>query len=100
MEEKLYRSLEKIQAKEQEVYTKNAVLYASADEGKVSSDKEGVNKLDKDTVLRLLLTGALVVVSDAYYVPTKFSVTGAYVTIECAGDGTTGITVYSSEKAE
>lgn len=99
MKEQTFRQLNKVYSGYEDKNVKTIVLYATSDSGHLSIDDKGKTKLNKDELLSLLMKGFVVVeLDDAYYVPTKFSVTGTYVTVVCAGDGTPK-TFYSSEQA-
>ena len=99
MKEQTFRQLNKVYSGYEDKNVKTIVLHATADSGHLSLDDKGKNKLNKDELLSLLMKGFVVVeLEDAYYVPTKFSVTGTYVTVVCAGDGTAK-TFYSSEQS-
>lgn len=98
MEREFYRNTNTIVADEGEQYIKNLVLYASADAAHVTTDSKHANEVDKDTLLELVLKGAVIKVDTAYYIPTKVEETSGYLTVTCAADGTAK-TFYSSEQA-
>lgn len=99
MKEQTFRQLNKVYSGYEDKNVKTIVLHATSDSGHLSIDDKGKTKLNKDELLSLLMKGFVVVeLNDAYYVPTKFSVTSSYVTVVCAGDGTAK-TFYSSEQA-
>ena len=78
---------------------KTIVLHATSDSGHLSIEDNGKTELNKYELLSLLMKGFVVVeLDDAYYIPTKFSVTDSYVTVVCAGDGTAK-TFYSKEQS-
>ena len=97
MEREFYRNKKTIVADEGEQYIKNIVLYASADASHVTTDETHKDKLDKDTLLELVLKGAVIKLDTAYYIPTKVEETSGYLTVTCAADGTAK-TFYSSEQ--
>lgn len=99
MKREFYRNTNVIFADEGEQYIKNLVLYASADATHVTTDSKHKNKVDKDTLLELVLKGAVIKLDTAYYIPTKVEETSGYLTVTCAADGTTAKTFYSSEQA-
>lgn len=99
MKEQTFRQLNKVYSGYEDKNVKTIVLHATADSGHLSIDDKGKTKLNKDELLSLLMKGLVVVeLDDAYYVPTKFSVTSSYVTVVCAGD-VTPKTFYSSEQS-
>ena len=99
MKEQTFRQLNKVYSGYEDKNVKTIVLHATADSGHLLIDDKGKTKLNKDELLSLLMKGFVVVeLNDAYYVPTKFSVTSSYVTVVCAGDGTPK-TFYSSEQS-
>lgn len=99
MKEQTFRQLNKVYSGYEDKNVKTIVLHATTDSGHLSIDDKGKTKLNKDELLSLLMKGFVVAeLDDAYYVPTKFSVTSSYVTVVCAGDGTPK-TFYSSEQS-
>lgn len=99
MNEQKFRQADKVFSTLDLKNVKNVILHATADAGHLSLDKAGKNKVDKDELLHLLTTGVLIKLDDVFYIPSQFSVTGTYVTVICAADGTTAKTFYSSEQA-
>ena len=80
-------------------HLRNLVLYATADASHLTLDKEGNKKIDKENLMELLMRGYVIIsLNNEYLIPTKFSITGSYVTVICAGDGTAK-TFYSKEQA-
>ena len=80
-------------------HLRNLVLYATADASHLTLDKEGTKKIDKENLIELLMRGYVIIsLNNEYLIPTKFSITGSYVTVICAGDGTAK-TFYSKEQA-
>ena len=80
-------------------HLRNLVLYATADASHLALDKEGNKKIDKENLMELLMRGYVIIsLNNEYLIPTKFSITGSYVTVICAGDGTAK-TFYSKEQA-
>ena len=80
-------------------HLRNLVLYATADGTHLTLDKKGTKKIDKENLMELLMRGYVIIsLNNEYLIPTKFSITGSYVTVICAGDGTAK-TFYSKEQA-
>lgn len=80
-------------------HLRNLVLYATADASHLTLDKEGDKKIDKENLMELLMRGYVIIsLNNEYLIPTKFSITGSYITVKCAGDGTAK-TFYSKEQA-
>ena len=80
-------------------HLRNLVLYATADASHLTLDKEGTKKIDKENLMELLMRGYVIIsLNNEYLIPTKFSITGSYVTVICSGDGTAK-TFYSKEQA-
>lgn len=80
-------------------HLRNLVLYAKDSDPHLTLDKEGNKKIDKENLMELLMRGYVIIsLNNEYLIPTKFSITGSYVTVICAGDGTAK-TFYSKEQA-
>lgn len=80
-------------------HLRNLVLYATADATHLTLDKKGTKKINKENLMELLMRGYVIIsLNNEYLIPTKFSITGSYVTVICAGDGTAK-TFYSKEQA-
>lgn len=80
-------------------HLRNLVLYATADGSHLTLDKKGTKKINKENLMELLMRGYVIIsLNNEYLIPTKFSITGSYVTVICAGDGTAK-TFYSKEQA-
>ena len=80
-------------------HLRNLVLYATADGTHLTLDKKGTKKINKENLMELLMRGYVIIsLNNEYLIPTKFSITGSYVTVICAGDGTAK-TFYSKEQA-
>ena len=80
-------------------HLRNLVLYAKDSDPHLTLDKKGTKKINKENLMELLMRGYVIVsLNNEYLIPTKFSITGSYVTVICAGDGTAK-TFYSKEQA-
>ena len=100
LNEKIFmESDEIIFSRVEDEHIRNLVLYATADASHLTLDKEGNKKIDKENLMELLMRGYVIIsLDDEYLIPTKFSITGSYVTVICSGDGTAK-TFYSKEQA-
>ena len=100
LNEKIFmESDEIIFSRVEDEHIRNLVLYATADASHLTLDKEGNKKIDKENLMELLMRGYVIIsLNNEYLIPTKFSITGSYVTVICAGDGTAK-TFYSKEHA-
>ena len=100
LNEKIFmESDEIIFSRVEDEHIRNLVLYATADASHLTLDKEGNKKIDKENLMELLMRGYVIIsLNNEYLIPTKFSITGSYVTVICAGDGTAK-TFYSKEQA-
>lgn len=96
--QELFTKLERVFGDECEKYVVGIVLHAHTD-GKIYADSVHKVGLNKDEVKALLIRGAVIELSGAYYKPVKFEVASStnYLTVTTAGD-TTAKVFYSSEK--
>lgn len=99
LNEKIFmESDEIIFSRVEDEHIRNLVLYATADASHLTLDKEGEKEITKENLMELLMRGYVIISLDnEYLIPTKFSITGSYVTVVCAGNGTAK-TFYSKEQ--
>lgn len=96
----------------EEKWVKTTVLYGKADDDYLYSDEASAtaataaNRIDKDTLLDLLLKGAVISYGGVYYAPLYFgessgAVSVTFATTLAASTNLTGtvVTLYSSEHA-
>lgn len=90
-----------IYADAEEKYVKSVVLYGKASDNYVYADSACKEKIDKATLMNLLLKGVLVLYGGSYYAPIAFkdNTTNVSLTIatNVAATGSSSVTIYSSE---
>lgn len=99
MNEKFYEKVTKLFGKECEKHVVGLVVYAEADQGKLTTDEAGKVELTKDQAFDLLVRGAIIKLGTVYYKPVKFEGTSGYLTVTTAGDETAKV-FYTAEKTE
>lgn len=90
-----------IYADAEEKYLKNTVLYGKSDDDYLYFESGCTNKIDKDTLMNLLLKGVLVSYGGAYYAPVLFKENAGAVEVTIAtvinAASTASVVLYSSE---
>lgn len=90
-----------IYATAEEKYVKNVVLYAKTGDNYLYADSTHTQKIDKDTLMNLLIKGVIVLYEGAYYTPVMFkdNTTNVSATIatNIATGASTSVVLYSEE---